>query len=70
MALTLNYRDVRDSLAELDQLLFTEARGAGWDNNPAEEKTALVTAHRLLTELAARVSERINELDIDYLNPG
>jgi hypothetical protein len=68
--LTLNYRDVRDCLAELDQLLFTEARGAGWDNNPAEEKTALVTARRLLTELAARLTERIDELDTDHANPG
>lgn len=66
----LNYRDVRDALSELDQLLFSEARSAGWDGSPTEEKAALVAARRLLTELAARLTERIDELDTDHPSPG
>lgn len=61
----LNYRDIRDSLTELDELLFSEARSAGWDGNRTAEKIALVAARRLLAQLDQRLADHLTELDAD-----
>lgn len=61
--MSLKYRDIRELLTELDELLFSEARGAGWDNNPPAEKIALVAARRLLAQLDRWLAERIGELN-------
>ncbi|MGH3821656.1 MAG: hypothetical protein ACRDRA_02240 [Pseudonocardiaceae bacterium] len=63
--MSLKYQEVRGSLAELDELLFFEARGAGWDGDRSAEKAALVAARRLLAQLDERLAERIDELDGD-----
>jgi hypothetical protein len=63
----LHYKEVRSTLAELNELLLYEARNADWDSDPAGEKAALAAARRLLTELTALLTERIDELN--YANP-
>jgi hypothetical protein len=63
--MTLNYRDVRQALTEFDRILH-EARAAGWDDDAAAEKTALLAARRVLAEIDGYLRDHLSDLDDRY----
>jgi hypothetical protein len=66
--MALNYRDVREALTEFDRIVF-EGRTEEWASNPAGEKTALLAARRVLSELDGYLTGRLHEIDDRYGAP-
>lgn len=66
--MTLNHRDIRLALTEFDRIL-TESRAAGWDDDPAAEKTALLAARRVLAEIDGYLHDRLDDIDTLYGHP-
>jgi hypothetical protein len=54
---------VREALSELEELLFSEARGAGWEYKRPAEKAALLAARRLLATLDQWLNRAGEELN-------
>jgi hypothetical protein len=65
VAVTLNYRDIRQALSEFDRIL-TESRTALWDDDPTAEKTAILAARRVLAEVDGYLRDRLDDISERY----
>ncbi|MBV9161112.1 MAG: hypothetical protein JO309_07770 [Pseudonocardiales bacterium] len=61
--MSLRYRDVREALSELGELLLFEARPTGGEGNRPAEKAALLAARRLLATLHHWLAEHLEEVN-------
>ena len=63
--MTLNYRDIRQALTEFDRIL-SESQTALWDDDPSAEKTAILAARRVLTEIDGCLRDRLDDMNAHY----
>jgi hypothetical protein len=59
---TLDFRDLKGALADLDRTLLTELRQAGYDEDTSEQLTALDHADRLISQLKELLDDHRDDL--------
>lgn len=59
---TLDFRDLKGALADLDRTLLTELRQAGYDEDTSEQLTALDHADRLITQIKELLDDHREDL--------
>ncbi|MEV6825648.1 hypothetical protein [Amycolatopsis sp. NPDC051102] len=64
--MTLDFRDLKGTLADLDRTLLTELRQAGYNEDTSEQLTALDHADRLIVQ----IKELLDDHREDLTTPG
>ncbi len=59
---TLDFRDLKGALADLDRTLLTELRQAGYDQDTSEQLTALDHADRLISQIKQLLDDHREDL--------
>ncbi|MFJ9782486.1 hypothetical protein ACIRSS_23095 [Amycolatopsis sp. NPDC101161] len=60
--MTLDFRDLKGALADLDRTLLTELRQAGYDQDTSEQLTALDHTDRLISQIKQLLDDHRQDL--------